>query len=137
MVSSNGVILHAHITEHLLRMLSLMLAYPFSMHLIANLLLNKPPRRVNGFDETSYEISPDKASSVGFHQNGDMLAPLPKHPDKYLNPDHESVCSPRTNELDNQESKLDNSCQCLSYDTYNISDKMLSHQKESSMKKKK
>jgi hypothetical protein len=34
-------------------------------------------------DETSYEISPDKASSVGFHQNGVMVAPLPKHPDKY------------------------------------------------------
>jgi len=88
-------------------------------------------------DETSYDFSPDKASSVGFHQNGDMVAPLPKHPDKNLNPDHKSVCSLRTNELDNQESKLDNSCQCLSYDTYNISDKMLSHQKESSMKKKK
>jgi len=48
MVSSNGVILHAHTTEHLLRMLPLMLAYPFSMHLRANLLLNKSPRRVNG-----------------------------------------------------------------------------------------
>jgi hypothetical protein len=57
-------------------------------------------------DETSYEILPDKASSVGFHQNGDMVTPLPKHPDKYLNPDHESVCSLRTNELYNQESKL-------------------------------
>jgi hypothetical protein len=88
-------------------------------------------------DETSYDISPDKASSVGFHQNGDMVKPLPKHPDKYLNPDHESVGSLRTNELGNQESKLNNSCQCLCYDTYNISDKMLSHQEESSMKKKK
>lgn len=29
-------------------------------------------------DETSYEISPDKASSVGFHQNGDMVAQTPR-----------------------------------------------------------